>query len=123
MVPMRRFVIHWVTMTLALGVTAWVLPGVRVDSVSALLVAALILGFLNAVVKPILVILTLPITVVTLGLFYLLLNALLFALVARIVPEFEVANLWWALLGAIILGLFSAFIGSMLGPGKNHRRP
>ena len=79
---MNRFLAHWLTIALALGVAAWILPGVEVTSVPALLVAALVLGLINAVVKPILVLLTLPITLVTLGLFYFVVNGLAFALAA-----------------------------------------
>ena len=75
-----RIITHWLVLAAALAATAWILPGVEVTSVSALLVAALVLGFLNAILKPILVVLTLPITVVTLGIFYFVLNALLFGL-------------------------------------------
>lgn len=77
---MQTFLTHWLLMSIALGVTAWILPGVSVDSATALLVAALVLGFLNAVLKPVLVLLTLPITILSLGIFYLVLNAALFAL-------------------------------------------
>lgn len=119
---MQRFVIHWVTSAIALGVTAWILPGVSVTSIPALLVAALLLGFFNAVLKPILVILTLPITILTLGIFYLILNAALFGLASAIVPGFNVAGFWWALLGAILMGILSMFIGSFLKEQKHRRR-
>jgi len=109
---MTYFLVHWLTTALALGVCAWILPGVEVTSLPALLVAALVLGFMNAVVKPILVVLTLPITVLTLGLFYLVLNGLAFALAALLVPGFVVAGFGWAILGALIVGLVSWFIGT-----------
>jgi putative membrane protein len=117
---MKRFLIHWLTGALALGATAWVVPGVRIESPLALLVAALVLGFLNAILKPVLVILTLPITILTLGIFYLVLNAVVFALAAVLVPGFEVAGFGAAFLGAVIMSLVSMFIGSML---KEDRRP
>ena len=109
---MNRFIAHWVTTAVALGVAAWVLPGVEVDSLAALLVAALVLGFVNAVVKPLLVLLTLPITVITLGLFYLVVNGLAFALSAWLVPGFGVRSFGWAMLGALFVGAVSWFIGS-----------
>jgi putative membrane protein len=115
---MGRFLAHWVTVALALGVAAWIVPGVRIDSPLALAVAALVLGLVNAVIRPVLVILTLPITVVTLGLFYLVVNGLAFALAAWIVPGFEVRNLGWAVVGALVVGLVSWFVGSLGG----HRR-
>lgn len=109
---MGRFLAHWVTIALALGATSWLLPGVEVTSLTTLMVAALVLGFVNAVVKPILVLLTLPITVVTLGLFYLVVNGLAFGLAAWLVPGFGVQSFWWAILGAFTVGLVSWFIGS-----------
>ena len=93
---MRRFLAHCLTTALALGVAAWVLPGVRVISISALFVAALVLGFVNTIVKPLLFLLTLPITVLTLGFFYLVVNGLAFALAAWVVPGFEVRSFGWA---------------------------
>jgi putative membrane protein len=108
---MGRFLIHWVITAIALGVATWLLPGVNVVSGLALAVAALVLGFVNAVIKPILVILTLPITILTLGLFYLVVNGLAFALAALIVPGFTVTSFGQAILGALIVGIVSWFVG------------
>jgi putative membrane protein len=108
---MKRFLVHWTLMSVALGVTAWILPGVSLDSMAALLVAALVLGFLNAVLKPVLVLLTLPITIVSLGIFYLVLNGILFALGATLVPGFRVDGFGWAFLGALVMSLLSTFLG------------
>ena len=79
----------------------------------ALLVAGLVLGFVNAIIRPILVVVTLPITVLTLGLFYLVVNGLAFALAAAVVPGFEVDSLLWAMLGALVVSLISWFIGAV----------
>ncbi len=95
----------------ALGATAFILPGVQVASWPALAVAALVLGLVNAVVRPLLFILTLPITVVTLGLFYFVVNGLAFAFAAKLVPGFEVRSFAWAVLGALLVGVLSWFIG------------
>lgn len=114
-----RFLVHWLALTVALAVAATILPGVRIDSLPSLLVASLVLGFLNAVLKPVLVLLTLPLTVFTLGIFYVVLNGILFALGSVLVPGFTVDGLGWAVLGAVIMGLVSAFIGS---PGDGRRR-
>jgi putative membrane protein len=107
----RRFLLHWLALTVSLAVTAAILPGVHVASLGALLVAALVLGFVNAVLKPVLVLLTLPLTVVTLGVFYLVLNGILFALASVLVPGFTVDGPGWSVLGALLMGLVSAFIG------------
>ncbi len=109
---MQRFLIHWFLISVALGVTAWILPGVHLESVRALLVAALVLGFLNAVLKPLLVLLTLPITILSLGIFYFVLNAILFALGAVLVPGFQVENFGWAFLGALVMSMLSTFLGA-----------
>ena len=109
---MNRFFAHWLTTALALGAASWILPGVEVASLTALLVAALVLGFVNAVVRPLLLLLTLPITLVTLGLFYLVVNGLAFSLAAWLVPGFGVRSFGWAMLGAFMVGLTSWFIGS-----------
>jgi putative membrane protein len=106
-----RFVIHWLVIALALWVTAYILPGVTVESWMALGVAAVVLGFVNAIVRPLLVILTLPVTVLTLGLFYFVVNGFTFFLVAKIVPGFAVASFWWAMLGALMVSLLSWFVG------------
>lgn len=110
---MQRFLVHWILSSIALAITAYLLPGVRVDSVAAVAVAALVLGFLNAVLKPLLVLLTLPLTLVTLGLFYFVLNGLLFALAAALVPGFSVTGFGWAFLGAILMSLLSMFLGGL----------
>jgi putative membrane protein len=108
---MKHFLLHWITTALALAVCTWILPGVHVESLAALLVAGLVLGFINAIIRPILVILTLPITIVTLGLFYLVVNGAAFALAAWLVPGFGVDSIGWAILGALVVGLISWFIG------------
>ena len=109
---MNRFFAHWLTTALALGAASWMLPGVEVTSLTALMIAALVLGFVNAVIRPVLLLLTLPITFVTLGLFYFIVNGLAFALAAWLVPGFGVRSFGWAVLGAFMVGLVSWFIGS-----------
>jgi putative membrane protein len=106
------FLLHWVVTAVALAVADWILPGVRISSGKALAISALVLGFMNAIVRPILVVLTLPLTVLTLGLFYLVVNGLAFALAAYLVPGFQVRSLESAILGALIVSLVSWFIGS-----------
>ncbi len=108
---MTRFFTHWLATAVALGVASWVLPGVTVTSLTALMVAALVLGFVNAVIRPVLVLMTLPLTLVTLGLFYFVVNGLAFGLAAWLVPGFSVRSFVWAILGAFIVGMVSWFIG------------
>ncbi len=107
-----KFLVHWLVIALALWGTAAILPGVGFASTTALAVAAIVLGLVNALVRPVLTILTLPITILTLGLFYLLVNGFVFFLASKIVPGFEVAGFWWAVLGALIVGVISWFVGA-----------
>jgi putative membrane protein len=114
------FLMKWLVSSVALAVTAYLLPGVHVGSLAALLVAAIALGFLNAVLKPILVLLTLPLTIVTLGIFYFVLNAILFALASVLVPGFTVDGFGSAFLGALLMGLVSSLLSSAV---KTESRP
>ncbi len=111
----KTFLTTWLTTAVALGVTAEVLPGVRVDSLLALAFSAVVLGFVNAIVRPLLVLLTLPFTVLTLGLFYFVVNGIAFGLAAALVPGFRVASFFSAVLGALVVGLVSWFIGAIGG--------
>jgi putative membrane protein len=108
---MKRFLIHWLIIAAALWVTAYILPGVAIESTQALAVSAIVLGLVNALVRPILTILTLPITILTLGLFYLVVNGLTFLLASKIVSGFHVSGFWWAVLGALLVSVISSFIG------------
>ncbi len=108
---MSYFLRHWLSTAVALGATSWMLPGVEISSLPALIVAALVLGCANAFVKPMLLLLTLPITILTLGLFYAVVNGLVFALAAFLVPGFSVCSFVWAMLGAFIVGFVSWLIG------------
>ena len=115
------FLWHWLMTAAALAVTAWVLPGVRVEGVFSLALAGLVLGFVNAVVRPLLLLVTLPFTVLTLGLFYFVVNGLAFGLAAFLVPGFSVASFFSAVLGAFAVGLVSWIIGSFTGNGPRSR--
>lgn len=110
---MGTFLAHWVTTAIALVVADWLLPGVHVSSGLALAIAAVVLGLMNALVRPLLVLLTLPLTVMTLGVFLLVVNGLSFALSAALVPGFTVRSLGSAILGALIVTGVSWFIGSL----------
>ena len=93
-------------------ITAWILKkGVHVDSFWIAFVVAVILSLLNTFLKPLLVLLTIPVTILTLGLFLLVINAGIIMLAGAIVPGFEVANFWWALLFSIIMSLITSLFG------------
>jgi putative membrane protein len=99
------FLIRWVLYTVAILISAYLLPGVSVRGFWAAVVTALVLGLINAILKPLLILLTLPITLLTLGLFTFVINALLVMLTSAIVPGFDVRNFWWALLFSLILSI------------------
>ena len=110
---MVRFFAHWFLVAVALGVASWILAGVEFDSIWAWLVGGLVLGLLNAVVRPVFTLVTLPLTVLTLGLFYLVINGLVFGLAAWIVPGFEVAGIGAAIGGALLVSLISWIMGGL----------
>ncbi|HXE19965.1 phage holin family protein [Castellaniella sp. UC4442_H9] len=104
----------WILNAVALLIVAYILPGITVSSFGSALIAALVLGLLNAVVKPVLVLLTLPLTVVTLGLFLFVLNALVFWLAGSILRGFQVDGFWWAVIGAIVYSIVSTALTGLL---------
>ena len=111
-----RFLINWFLYALAIGITAYILPGVYLDGVFAALVTAAILGLVNGVLRPVLFIFTLPLTILTLGLFTFVLNALMVLLATSIVPGFAVAGFWWAVLFSLVLSVFVYVVGEITEP-------
>ena len=111
---MLSLLARWIVNAAALLLVAYVYPGVHVESFFAAAVAALVLGLINAVVRPILVILTLPVTLLTLGLFLFVINALLFWLAAEIVQGFHVDGFLAALIGSILYSLVTLFTSWIL---------
>lgn len=118
---MRTFLIHWLITAISLGVATRIVPGIQVSSLFVLGVSALVLGAINAVVRPLLLILTLPITILTLGLFYLVVNGVAFALAAALVPGFTAASLGSSIGGALIVSLVSWGLGWLLRPTIDER--
>jgi len=115
---MVQVLIRWVVSALVILASAMLLPGVHVQSFMTALVIAVVLGVINAILRPILVILTLPITIITFGLFLLVINALLVMLTAYIVPGFLVDNFWWALLFGVIVAVFNAAVSLLYKSSK-----
>lgn len=116
---MQGVVVRWLITTIAIMVIPYVLSGVTVDSFWSALLAAGILGILNALVRPLLLLLTLPLTIVTLGFFILVINALLFQLAAAMVPGLHVASFWSALFASIIVSIVSWIMNSMVAGGPS----
>lgn len=107
------FLLHWAVTAVGLYAAAYLVGGVQLSSTLALLIGALVLGFINAVVRPFMQILSLPVTLLTLGIFYFVVNGLAFALAAALVPGFGVASLWSAILGALVVSAISWAFGSL----------
>lgn len=108
------FLAHWVITGIAIVVAQKLVGGIYISGFLSLVLAALAVGLVNAVVKPVIQLLSLPLTVITLGIFYFVVNGICFALAAFIVPGFGVASLGAAILGAIIVSVVSWLLGSLL---------
>ena len=115
---MLTLIARWILNAAALLLVAYLYPGVQVATFTAALIAALVLGLVNAVVRPILVILTLPVTILTLGLFLFVLNALLFWLVAEVVGGFNVSGFVGALIGSLLFSVITLITSWLLFPRK-----
>ncbi len=111
------FLCHWATLSAALWLAGHLIRGVRFDSFGALLAAALLLGFANTFVRPLVILLTLPFTLVTLGLFLLVINGLMVKLVAWLVRGFHVEGLWRAVLVSLLVALASFVVNYLLADG------
>ena len=109
-----KLLLVWLINALALIAVAYLMPGVSVSTFGAALVAALVLGLINAVVRPVLVLLTLPVTLLTLGLFIFVLNGLLFWMVGAWLEGFEVAGFWSGVFGAILFSLVSWALSALV---------
>ncbi len=105
-----EILISWIILSVAVYITAYVIPGVAVAGIFATILTAMFIGIVNAVLRPILIFLTLPVNILTLGLFTFVINALLIMLVAAIVPGFTVDNFWWALAFSVVLALVNGFL-------------
>jgi putative membrane protein len=112
-----NFLQRWVVTTLAVLVAAWLVPGIRYDTTLTVFLASLLLGFLNAFVRPLLLILSFPLLLVTLGLFVPVLNALLLMFVGQLVSGFTVAGFWPALWGGLVISIVSISVNLLLGRG------
>jgi len=111
---MLRLLLVWLINALCLLAVAHLVPGVQVVNFKAALLAAAVLGLINTFIKPVLKLLTLPITVLTLGLFSFVLNALMFGLAAYFLAGFNVSGFWAALIGALLFGLMSWAANALL---------
>jgi len=118
---MPGILIRWLITTLAILAVPYLVSGVRVDSYGSAMVTAAILGILNAVIRPVLIILTLPLTILTLGLFILVINALLFELAGAVVHGMHVDSFWSAFFASIIVSIVSWILNSVVAGGKGEK--
>ncbi|MEX0616858.1 MAG: phage holin family protein [Candidatus Woykebacteria bacterium] len=116
--------VSWIINAIALYVTVALVPGIDVDKTSTLILAALVVGLVNTLIKPIVQIISLPITILTFGIFALVVNAAMLGLAAALVPGFGIDGFLSAFLGAIVLSIISAILNSFLKSNKvNHSAP
>jgi putative membrane protein len=111
-----RLVLIWILNAVALLAVAYLLPAIHVAGFGSALIAALLLGLVNTLIRPVLVLLTLPVTLLTLGLFILVINGLLFWFVGSVLQGFTVDGFWAAVLGAILYSVISWALAAMLVP-------
>jgi putative membrane protein len=111
------FLIHWGLTSLSLWIASFLFKGIKFADASSLIIAALMLGFVNAIFRPILIVLTLPLTMLTLGLFLLVINALMLMLVSALIRGFSVANFWTAFFASIFISVLSFLLGIFLFGG------
>jgi putative membrane protein len=114
----KEFLQRWIINTLGVLVAANIIRGISYDHALALFGASLLLGILNAVLRPVLLLLSLPLLIVTLGLFTLIINALLLYLVGSVVKSFHVASFWSAFWGALVISLVSTIVNILLGKNR-----
>jgi len=116
-----RLLLHWVLSALAVWIVAHIVPGISVSGPVAALIAALVIGLVNATLGLLLKILTFPLTILTLGLFWFVINALMLELAAALVPGFYVRGFIPALIGAVMLSLVSSVLQWLVMPSRNAR--
>jgi putative membrane protein len=113
------FLLHWGLMSLALWVASFIFHGIVFENKSSLFVSALLLGLANAIVRPLFILFTLPLTLLTLGLFLLVINALMILLVASLVKGFKVSGFWTAFFASIFISIFNFFIDRLIFQGDH----
>ena len=117
-----RFLLRLLLNGIAITVAAWFVPGVRLAGIVPAIFAGMLLGFVNALVRPVLLLLTFPFTLVTLGLFIFVVNAICFALTAALVPGFDLSGVFAAFFGALVVTLVSWVLNALLADSSDGRR-
>lgn len=114
-----RILLKWIIMAAAVLIAAYLIPGVRVASFLTAVWVALFLGIVNVLLKPILILITLPINILTLGLFTFVINAVLILLASYFIKGFQVAGFWWALIYGIVLSIVHYLLNLIVGPRED----
>jgi putative membrane protein len=117
-----QFLIKILVSALAIYLVALIMPHVQIDDQLTVLLVALVLAFLDAIVKPLLTILTIPITIFTFGFFLLAINAFIILIATRLVPGFHVDGFWWALWFSLVLSITNGFLNNALGINRIKER-
>lgn len=115
-----EFLAHWGITALSLWMVSYIFHGISFSNKQSLFISALLLGFANAILRPIFIFLTLPLTLVTFGFFLLVINALMMMLVAAIVPGFKISGFWTAFFASILVAVFSFLIGLFIFQSGGH---
>ncbi len=111
---MKGFLLRWTSNAAALYFVAYILDGINIDSFAAALVAALVWGIVNTVIRPLINLITLPINIMTLGLFTLVVNGFLLWLVADVVKDFSIDSIWVGIVGALLLSIISSVLSLLI---------
>ncbi|KIO48940.1 membrane protein [Nitrosospira sp. NpAV] len=109
-----EFMAHWGITALSLWLAGFIFHGISFTSKKSLFVSALLLGFANAVIRPMVIVLTIPLTLITFGFFLLVINALMMLLVSSLVPGFKISGFWTAFFASIFVTLLSLFVGTLI---------
>ncbi|HMK28217.1 MAG TPA: phage holin family protein [Terriglobales bacterium] len=115
-----RLLINWLLSAISLLLVTYIVPGFQVDGIGTALLAALVIGLINATLGLLLKVVTFPLTILTLGIFWIVINALMLKLTARLVPGFHINTFWAAFLGAIVLSVMNLILRSLV-PKPEHR--
>lgn len=108
-------IVSWIVYAIAIYLTAYLLPGIKIVDFPTALLASVGLGLINAIIRPIILLLTLPLNILTLGLLTFVINALMVMLAAELVPGFAVESFWWAVLFSLVLSVVNALLGALVG--------
>jgi putative membrane protein len=119
---MKNWFVRILVSALSVLITAELLSGVKISGVPAALIVALVLSFLNTFLKPILLILTIPVTLFTFGLFLLVINGIIILVADYLLADFYVENFWWAFLFSVILSLINSILNNMLGTNQKNEQ-